>query len=430
MRSIEMHVKTGKPVLVLDGRGLYLKVTKPGSARWVYRFKMSGVTHDMGLGSLADVTLAEARTKGDDARKLVKSGVNPLEDRKNAEAAKKAANVQAIANLRLFADEASDYIQSHRHGWKSAKHAQQWENTLKAYAYPTIGQKSVKEISTNDVLEILKPIWNSKRETASRVRNRIELVLDAAKARGFRTGENPALWRGHLDKLLPKHKSSDAGNHPALPWKDVPAFMSTLAGEPDLSAKAVRLTILTALRTSEVLQATWEEVDFQARLWTIPAERMKRPRRHRVPLSQAALDLMNELPRIDGNPFLFPGAKEGRPLSNMAMLMKIRGLDERERLSGHAGWRDHDDVIITMHGFRSSFSDWAAEAGSFPEYVVEQALAHAIPDATKAAYRRGELLGKRQELMNAWANYVGSSPSDIVAHHTLDTPTLPPEKDQ
>ncbi|WP_238474265.1 tyrosine-type recombinase/integrase [Pseudomonas cavernicola] len=392
--------------MVLDARGLYLKVTGPDKGRWVYRFKLNGTTRDMGLGSLEDVTLAEARVKADDARKLAKAGIDPVEERTAAIATKTAAQAQAQANRRLFIDEAQHYIESKRPGWKNAKHAQQWENTLKTYAYPIIGQKPVADISTDDVMRILTPIWNSKAETASRVRSRIELILNAAKARKFRTGENPAQWRGHLDSLLAKHKSSEVEHQPALPWEQLPAFMRAVTAEPDLSAKAVRLTILTALRTSEVLQGTWSEVNLEAKMWIIPAKRMKQTRHHRVPLSQAAIDLLSELPKIDGNPFLFPGAKEERPISNMAMLMKIRRLDERSRANNGPGWRDEHGEVITMHGFRSSFSDWAAEATHFPTIVTEQALAHKVPNATEAAYRRGDLLKKREEMMQAWADYI------------------------
>ncbi|MGE6992107.1 tyrosine-type recombinase/integrase [Pseudomonas sp. NPDC047961] len=301
-----------------------------------------------------------------------------------------------------FKKVATDYIAAHRAGWKNVKHAQQWENTLATYAEPVIGHLPAAEVSTAHVLEILQPIWITKTETASRVRNRIELILDAAKARGLRDGENPARWRGHLDKLLPKRaKVRAVEHHTALPWPDLPAFMDGLAKHDALSYAAIRLTILTACRTSEVLGATWDEVDLESHTWTIPAARMKAGKDHRVPLSDAALKVLGSLPRIDGSPYLFPGARQGRPLSNLAMLMGLRRMGRGN---------------LTMHGFRSTFRDWAAERTQYPREVCEMALAHKIAEGAEAAYWRGDIFEKRRALMADWAKYATQAPvSKVVA---------------
>jgi integrase len=303
--------------------------------------------------------------------------------------AERLAQATARARATPFKDVALDYIAAHRAGWKNAKHAQQWENTLATYAFKVIGELPTQEVGVEHVLTILKPIWTVKPETASRLRNRIELVLDAAKAKGLRDGENPARWRGHLDKLLPPRlKVRAVKHHSAIPWTELPAFVATLEEAEDLSSKALRFTILTACRTSEVLDATWAEIDLVAGIWTIPASRMKAGKEHRVPMSKAALDLLIGLPRVEGNNHLFPGARKGKPLSNMAMLMVLRRMKRND---------------LTTHGFRSTFRDWASEVTHYPREVCEQALAHAVESAVEAAYRRGDLFGKRQMLMDHWS---------------------------
>lgn len=305
-KTVEKLIKSGEAGLTSDGEGLYLKVTAGGTgASWVFRYKIDGKSRYMGLGKYPETSLSEAREKAHEARKLSKSGVDPLTARDNEREAKRQEHQAALAKATPFKIIAASYIAAHRSGWKNAKHAQQWENTLTTYAEPIIGHLPASEITTAHVLEILQPIWTVKTETANRLRNRIELVLDAAKARGLRDGENPARWRGHLDKLLPKRSKVRAiEHHPALPWPELPAFMAKLAKHDELTYKAMRLTILTACRTSEVLGATWAEVDLEARTWTIPAARMKARKEHRVPLSDAAIDVLNSLPRIAGSPYL------------------------------------------------------------------------------------------------------------------------------
>jgi integrase len=398
-KTVEKIIRAGLPGMTNDGDGLYLKVGRSGGASWIFRYKIAGKSRDMGLGGTPEVSLAKAREKAAEARKLSRSGVDPLTSRDEGverqrleQEAERLVQAIAIAKATPFKDVALDYIAVHRAGWKNAKHAQQWENTLATYAFKLIGDLPTQEVSVEHVLTILKPIWTVKPETASRLRNRIEVVLDAAKAKGLREGENPARWRGHLDKLLPPRlKVRAVKHHSAMPWVELPAFMETLEKAEDLSSKALRFTILTACRTSEVLEATWAEVDLVAGIWTIPASRMKAGKEHRVPLSQAACDLLIALPRVKGNHHLFPGARRGRPLSNMAMLMVLRRMKRND---------------LTTHGFRSTFRDWASEVTHFPREVCEQALAHAVESAVEAAYRRGDLFGKRQMLMDHWSRYV------------------------
>lgn len=388
-KQVDKLIRDAQPGAVADGDGLYLKIGPTGAASWQFRYQIAGKRRMMGLGACSVLTLAEARDKAAEARKLAKQGIDPLESRKAAEVAEKAA-------VTTFREAALDYIESHRAGWRNAKHGQQWANTLAQYVYPKFGDKPVGGVSTEDVLGALKPIWTDKPETANRVRNRIELVLDAARAKGLATGINPAAWRGHLDKLLPKRTKASKGHHAAMDYRDVPAFYKRLTTERDsLSAAALQLTILTACRTSEVLLATWDEFDLDNRLWTIPARRMKAAVAHRVPLSDEAMKLLDTIKRMGKSKgYLFPGAKAGKPLSNMAMTMALRKL-------GHGD--------LTVHGFRSSFRDWCAEETHYPNIVAEQALAHTVGDKVEAAYRRGDLLDKRRAMMEDWATYCASS---------------------
>lgn len=377
VKGVEKLLRERKPGARADGNGLYLKITPAGSASWQIRYQIDGTRRSMGLGSCQVVGLAEARQKALEARRLIQTGKDPLNSAKAADAGK------------TFDDLAAEHIASHRTGWRNAKHAAQWEATLKTYASPIIGTKRPEDITTDDVVRILKPIWTEKPETATRVRGRIESVIDGALALGLRTAANPARWRGHLDKLLPKRGKQGKAHHPAMPYADLPAFYQRLCEERNsLSAEALKITILSACRTSEVLLARWDEFDLGARLWTIPGDRMKAGREHRVPLSDAALKLIQGLPTREG--YLFPGARIGRPLSNMAMTMVLRKL-------GHAD--------LTVHGFRSTFRDWAAEETAHPNIVAEMVLAHTLENKVEAAYRRGDLLEKRRRLMQDWADY-------------------------
>ncbi|MDO8863705.1 tyrosine-type recombinase/integrase [Haliea sp. E1-2-M8] len=394
-RGVSSLLKTGAPGLYSSGKGLYLKVNGINSGSWIFRYKINGKTGKIGLGSSDTVGLAEAALLAAEQRKLTAKGVDPKAHR---EAVEKQAEAQGVT----FDMVAADYIAAQRSSWKNAKHAQQWENTLATYASPIIGNLAPADVTTEQVLEILQPIWNTKNETADRVRNRIEKVLNAAKARKLRTGENVAAWRGHLELLLAKRTTTDRKHHPALPWDRMSAFWSELSKKTSASAQALQLAILTGLRTGEILGAYWSEFDLERRIWTVPARRMKiKTKDHRVPLSGAALNLLETIPRSSSG-LLFEGLKVGRPISNMAMLMLVRGMDETQA----GGWRDNQGNIITPHGFRSTFRDWAAENTAFENIVVEQALAHTIANQAEAAYRRGDLLERRRELMEAWARYV------------------------
>ncbi len=391
-KSVEKFAKEGVPKMHIDGDGLYLRVKSSGGSSWLYRFRFNSKLRDMGLGSYPEVTLAEARGLAADARKLAKSGTDPLEERKRVKQALELDQRRKTALSKNFESIALDYIESQKAGWKNAKHASQWLNTLRTYAFPVIGDLPPNEISTEHVVKILKPIWTKVPETATRVRNRIELVLDAAKAVGLREGENPARWRGHLDKLFPKRsKVSKVVHHPALPWQEAPKFMLELAAQNSMSYRALEMTILTCCRTSEVLDATWDEVNLKQGIWAIPAERMKAGKIHRVPISPPLKAMLSELKVIDDSPFLFPGQKPGKSLSNMSMLMALRRLEYTH---------------ITVHGFRSTFRDWAAENTSHPRDVCEQALAHTLESSVESAYRRGDMFEKRRKLMEDWAKYL------------------------
>lgn len=396
-KQADKMIRDGKPGAYADGDGLYLKIGTTGAASWQYRYQMNGKRRMMGLGSCATVGLAEARDKAADARKQVKQGIDPLD-------VKEAEQTAVKAKATTFRELATEYIADHRPGWRNAKHGQQWENTLAQYAFPKIGDKPIAEISTEDVLGILKKLWTEKPETASRLRNRIELVIDAGRAKGLSTAANPAAWRGHLDKLLPKRTKASKGHHAAMDYRELPAFYKRLTEDRDsLSSVALQITILTACRTSEVLLADWSEFDLDNRMWTIPGERMKAGKPHRVPLTDAVLKLLQG---IKGDGYVFHGARQGRPLSNMAMTMVLRRL-------GHPN--------LTVHGFRSSFRDWCAEETHYPNIVAEQALAHTVGNAVEAAYRRGDLLDKRRALMADWASYCTTKPAANVVPITSKT---------
>lgn len=392
VKTLNALCKGKSPGLTNDGDGLYFKVTKTGRASWILRYRNNGRPRDMGLGPYPAISLAEAREQTIELRKQIAQGLDPLQAREEEKLKEEEAKQQAIALATTFKAAALDYIEAHQSGWRNEKHAMQWRNSLYTYAYPVIGDLPTSEISTDHLLQILKPIWGTKTETASRVRNRIELVLDAAKARGLRSGENPARWRGHLDKLLPKpSKIAPIKRHAAMPWKNLPAFYKELTQIQGMSARALELTILTASRSGEVINAVWDEVDLDQAIWTIPASRMKAHREHRIPLSPTALALLQALPRISGNPHLFPGQREGRPISGMAMSMLIRRMKVEH---------------VTVHGFRSTFRDWAAECTHHSREACEMSLAHKVAEGAEAAYWRGDLFDKRAELMNDWSAYI------------------------
>jgi integrase len=382
-----------------DGGGLYLQVTE-GGASWIYRYMLNKRAREMGLGPVALFGLSEARAKALDARRLRHEGIDPIEARKAARARERLDAAKAVT----FQECAEAYIKAHRMGWRNGKHTAQWEATLATYARPIMGALPVQAIDTALVLKVLEPIWAAKPETASRLRGRIESILDWAKVRGYREGENPARWRGHLDKLLPaRSKVRKVEHHAALPYDELPGFLVALREHQGFVARALEFTILTAARTGETMGARWNEFDLLDKTWTVPAGRMKAGREHRVPLSARVLAILQEMHahRSADDGFVFPGGKPGKPLSNMAFLMHLR----------RTGRGDGD---LTTHGFRSSFRDWVAERTSFPSEVAELALAHAVGNPVEAAYRRGDLFEKRRRLMQQWGTFCTTAPAQAT----------------
>jgi integrase len=377
-RGVASQKKSGRHS---DGGGLYLVVDENGSKRWVFLFRWEGRQPEMGLGPLSAVPLARARELAAECRALLASGISPLEARKSERAAPASTT---------FGTFATSFIELNEPGWRNAKHRQQWKNTLRDHAKP-LRSKRLDGITTEDVLAVLTPIWQVRPETASRLRGRIERILDAAKVSGLRSGENPARWRGHLQALLPKPKKLSRGHHRALAYSEVPAFMARLRERPAIAARALEFLILTAARSGEVLNARWEEVDIETKLWRVPPSRMKGGREHRVPLSDRALAILEEVKQLgSGEHFIFPGQRPRRPLSGMALEMLLRRFGITE---------------ATPHGFRSSFRDWAGNETSAPREVAEAVLAHAIGDRTEQSYRRSDALAKRRKLMDAWARH-------------------------
>jgi integrase len=379
--------KKKKPGRYSDGGGLYLQISQWGTKAWLFRYMLDGRARQMGLGDVKTFSLTEARDRARAARQRLKDGIDPLDAKQEARHAKRIEAAKTIT----FKEAAERYIKAHRPAWKSPKHADQWRNTLTTYAFPTFGHLPVAAVDTGLVMRAIEPVWGSKTETASRTRGRIEAVLGWATVRGYRSGANPATWRGHLDKLLPaKTRVSKVRHQPAMAYADLPAFMVRLRAADSISATALEFLILTATRTSETINARWSEIDFKAKLWTIPAERTKSGRPQRVPLTNRTLAILKALPRERGSTFVFPGARKGKPLSNMALLELLRGMD------GNG---------FTVHGMRSSFRDWAAEQTNYPRELAEAALGHVLKDKTEAAYQRGDLLEKRRRLMSAWEAY-------------------------
>lgn len=381
-----------KPGMYADGLGLYLKVRDGNSKSWIYRYRTKGKLRDMGLGPLHTISLAEARDKAEACRALRIKGLDPLEERIRQQQAEAVQATEIIT----FEKCAETYIAAHKAGWKNGKHAEQWTATLQTYVYPVFKDRPVVSIDDALVLKVLQPIWKEKTETASRVRGRIERILDWARVMKYRTGDNPARWKGHLDHLLPKRsKVATIVHHPALPIDEAPTFIQALRREETVVAHAFEYCILNATRTSETLGMRWTEFDEKAGLWTVPAERMKAGRDHRIPLSKRSVQILGKMQELRVSDFVFPGGVKDRPLSSMVFLMLLRRLGRND---------------ITAHGFRSTFRDWAAERTDFPNEVVEMALAHTINNKVEAAYRRGDLFEKRRQLAEAWAEFCASAP--------------------
>jgi integrase len=385
-KSVE---KIKEPGYHLDGDGLYLQVSKSRTKSWVFIYTLNGRTPEMGLGAFPAVALVGAREKRNAARTLLADGIDPIHHRH----ALRAQEAVQRANTLSFEQCATKLIDSQKAGWKNPKHVQQWQNTLTTYAGPLIGRMPVQDVDTPHVLRVLQPIWTKKPETASRLRGRIEQVLDWARVQKYRTGENPARWRGHLDKLLPKKSKVHTVEHqPALPYVEMNQFAAALRQQSGIAARAVEFAILTAMRSGEVRGAKPAEFDLDEALWAVPAERMKMKRPHRVPLTPRAVEIVRE--RLKGNPdaeYVFPNSRSGKALSDMALSAVLRRMNVK-------------DAVV--HGFRSSFRDWAAEQTKYPRELAEFALAHRLADKVEAAYLRSDMFEKRRKLMREWQRYI------------------------
>ncbi|MDP3603828.1 MAG: integrase arm-type DNA-binding domain-containing protein [Bosea sp. (in: a-proteobacteria)] len=375
-----------KPGLTADGGGLYLQIGPTGGKSWLFRFMLKGKARAMGLGPLHTVSLAEARQAALECRKALLEGKDPIEERKS----RIEASVPDAQPT--FEWCATAYIKAHAPGWRNKKHAEQWQATLKTYAQPVFGERPVDQVDLGAVMRVLEPIWSTKTETASRVRGRVEAILDWAAVRGFRSGDNPARWRGHLDALLPaRTRVRKVEHHAALPYAELSDFVSALRDRPAVSAKALEFLILTAARTGEVIRADWSEIDLEKRIWTIPAERMKASREHRVPLSKRATAILSALPKPRTG-IVFNAEQSKSPLSNAALLALLKRMERAD---------------LTAHGFRSTFRDWVAEKTTYPNEMAEMALAHTVSDRVEAAYRRGDMFERRKKMMEDWAAFCG-----------------------
>jgi integrase len=401
-----------------DGGGLYLQISGKGAKSWIFRYSVAGRTHDMGLGSLSALSLGDARTKAAECRALRAAAIDPIEHR---DAQRRAAALEAASAI-PFSECAERFIAGHSAGWSNPKHREQWTNTLKTYAYPIIGDTAVGSVNTGHVVRILEPIWATKTETATRVRGRIEAILDWAKVREYRTGENPARWRGHLDHILPKpSKVRKVRHHPALKIGDIGSFVADLRARDSTSARALEFLILTAARSGEVIYCKPAEVNLSKKVWTVPAVRMKNRKEHRVPLCDRAVEIIEtqrrQYPKAS---YLFPGQKDDSPLSTNALEMLVRRMNGK---SDPPKWRDVNDEAIVPHGCRSTFRDWASERTGFSREVIELSLAHTTEDKTEAAYFRSTLFEKRQRLMRDWAEFCavpirdGSEGDNVVPLH-------------
>lgn len=386
--------KLTKPGWYPDGQGLYLQVSNTGSKSWVYRYEIDGKERRHGLGA---TSLKAARKAAEFCRQLRNDKHDPIEYKRKLEADQALKKTKTVN----FKKCALSYIESHKAGWKNRKHEAQWRNTLETYAYPVIGNLPVQDVDTGYVMQILKPIWYTKTETASRVRQRIENILDWAKVHKYRAGENPALWRGHLDKLLPKRsKVQKVKHHAAMPYADIPEYFRNLRKVNTLAAKALSFTILNASRSSEAREAEWAEIDLEADIWTIPEERMKAEREHRIPLTKESIKILKKVESLKTDNQVFPGLRKGKSISDAALLKQLK----------------QTHPTLTVHGFRSSFRDWCAEMTNFPRELAESALAHSLKDKTEAAYQRGDMFEKRRKLMEAWSTYCtkGKKIADVV----------------
>jgi len=376
--------KAKRPGMYCDGGGLYLRVAEGGSKQWIYRYVTNGRPRDMGIGGTHVLTLAEARERAREASKLRLDGIDPIAHKH----AQRAAAAVAAASAMTFRQSAEGFIRDNEASWSNAKHRLEWERSLAKYAFPVIGNLPVAAIDTPLVLKVIKPLWQRVPKTASKVRGRIDNILGWATVHHYRAGDNPARWQGHLEHALPSVQTGE--HHAAMPYAEVPAFLAKLRQQTSVPAKCLEFVILTAARLGEALGATWDEVDLDNRVWTVPASRMKAGKEHKVPLSAAAIAVLQELHAIRQSDYVFPGAHPGKAIGHNAPLKLLN------EITGTA---------VTVHGFRSSFRDWAAERTSFPREVAEAALAHAVPSQVEAAYKRTDFFDRRRRLMEAWSDY-------------------------
>lgn len=395
--SVKKIQSTQEEGMYADGNNLYLRV-RDNRKSWIFRYTYNNCRRDMGLGSTNVLSLAEARILCNEQKKLLLNNIDPIEHRNRQSKHNQEQAIQREREGVTFETCAKEYIQSKSSEWSNKKSKQQWENTLSKYVYPFIGDHRLVDIDQNIIFECLIPIWNKKTETASRIRQRIESIIDYGKAKGYCRGDNPAVWRGGLEFLLPKpSKIKTVEHHPALDYEDLPHFMVNLKRIDAISARALELLILTASRTDEIRLSKWSEIDLNKKMWVIPKERMKSKIEHRVTLCDEAIELIRNLPRI--NEYVFPGSKNNKPLSNGAMCQLLKRMGYRE---------------ITVHGFRSTFRDWIAEQTSFSGRLAETAMAHKLSNETEAAYQRRDMIQKRFKMMRAWSNYCYSYNSNII----------------
>ncbi|OOZ40238.1 tyrosine-type recombinase/integrase [Solemya elarraichensis gill symbiont] len=391
-RLADLKVKRLKePGSYPDGEGLYLQITKIGAKSWFYRYETSGKGRKKGLGAYPTISLEKARKAAHECRLLRQQGLDPIDYARQLEEQKLAQEQIDKAQVKTFKICALEYIDSRKAEWSNAKHAHQWSQSLESYAYPHFGEVPVQDVNVSLVMSALKPIWTSKTETATRVRQRIEAVLDYAAALHYRAGENPARWKGHLDKVLPRPSKVRAiVHHPAMPYFDVPEYFQSLREMNSIAAKTLAFTILTATRSGEAREARWDEIDLDHAVWTIPAERMKARKLFRVPLSSQAIEILSEMQPLELEGWVFPGLSGRKAISEAAVRKLLK--------------TDHPD--LTTHGFRSTFRDWCAEMTNHPREIAESALAHVLESKSEAAYQRGDLLERRRRLMEAWEGYL------------------------
>ena len=403
-----------------DGGGLYLNVTETGTKSWIFRYMKHGKASTLGIGAYPDTSLAEARELAAELRKQIRAGNNPAIERKAVAIAVRAEHANAVT----FDHCAEKYIATHAPSWKNPKHCDQWRNTLKTYASPTIGALDVRKINTDHITQILETIWHKIPESAGRLRGRIESILDWATVKGHRTGDNPARWKGHLEMLLSApNRKARIKHFPALPYDQMNMFMPQLQQQEGIAARAVEFAILTAARSGEVRGAKWEEFDLDAGLWTVPASRMKAKKDHRVTLSARAIKVIKDMKKIKRGDLIFfgragKGGEEDKQLSDMSLSSVLKRMDGDNLSAGGKGWIDTTSgKRITVHGFRSSFRDWVSEETNYPGEMAEMALAHTVSDAVEAAYRRGDLLKKRIKMMQDWAGYCSGKKEKPAAAH-------------